>query len=53
MKPRDMWSKPAIEQLIDDIKNNEWFCEQGDSESQMEDWEKKLIVAGLKKLISQ
>lgn len=26
-----------IDQLIFDIKENEWYCDQGDSESQMED----------------
>lgn len=47
MKPKD--TKRAIDQLIFDIKENEWYCEQGDSESQMEDWEKKLSnVRGLR-----
>lgn len=33
------------------IDNGEWYYEQGDSESQMEDWEKKLIIDGLKRLL--
>lgn len=51
MKPRD--TKRAIDQLIFDIRENEWYCEQGDSESQMEDWEKKLIIDGLKRLLEE
>ena len=51
MKPRDIYHKGCIDQLICDIQENEWYCEQGDSQSQMEDWEKKLIVDGLKRLL--
>lgn len=43
--------KRAIDQLIMDIQENEWYCLQGGSESQMEDWEKKLIIDGLKRLL--
>ncbi len=39
-----------IDQLISDIQNNEWYCIQGGSESELEDWEKNLIVSGLRKL---
>ena len=49
MKPRD--TKRAIDRLIFDMGENEWYYEQGDSESQMEDWEKKLIIDGLKQLL--
>ena len=51
MKPKD--TKRAIEQLILDIQYNEWYCVQGDSESELKDWEKILIVNGLKKLLSE
>ena len=51
MKPRDVYHKGKIDQLICDIEENEWFCEQGESQSQMEDWEKVLIVEGLKKIL--
>jgi len=42
MKPKD--TKRAIDQLIGDIQDNEWYCIQGD-------WEKELIVDGLKRLL--
>ncbi len=45
--------KRAIDQLIMDIQENEWYCLQGGSESQMEDWEKKLIIDGLKRLLEE
>ena len=50
MKPID--TKRAIDQLIGDIQDNEWYCLQGGSESELEFWEKKLIVIGLRKLLS-
>ena len=49
MKPKD--TKRAIDQIIDDINDNDWYCIQGGSESGMEDWEKNLIVIGLRKLL--
>lgn len=48
MKPKDM--KRAIDILIGDIQDNEWYCIQGGSESEMLDWEKELIIAGLRRL---
>ena len=49
MKPKD--TKRAIDQIIDDINDNDWYCIQSGSESGMEDWEKNLIVIGLRKLL--
>ena len=40
-----------IDQLINDIQNNEWYCIQDGSESELKDWEKNLIVIGLRKLL--
>ena len=40
-----------IDQLIIDITENDWFCHQASGESDMEEWEKELIVAGLKSLM--
>ena len=40
-----------IDQLIGDIQNNDWYCVQGGSESELEYWEKDLIVIGLRKLL--
>ena len=49
MKQKD--TKRAIDQIIDDINDNNWYCIQGGSESGMEDWEKELIITGLKRLL--
>ena len=49
MKPKD--TKRPIDQLIGDIYDNEWYCVQGGSESEMEDWEKELIIEGLIRLL--
>lgn len=49
MKPKD--TKRAIDQLITDIQENEWYCLQDGSESELEFWEKNLIVIGLRKLL--
>lgn len=49
MKPKD--PKRAIVQLIRDVQDNEWYCLQGGSESELEFWEKELIVIGLRKLL--
>lgn len=51
MKPKD--TKRAIEQLIGDIQDNEWYCVQGGSESELENWEKNLIVIGLRRLLCE
>ena len=51
MKPTD--TKRAIDQLIGDIQDNEWYCIQGESESELEYWEKNLIVIGLRKLLEE
>ena len=45
--------KRAVDLLIGDIRDNEWYCIQGDSESEMLEREKALIVAGLKSLIGE
>lgn len=42
-----------IEQLIIDITENDWFCQQASGESNMKEWEKALIVAGLKSLLGE
>ena len=49
MEPKD--TKRTIDQLIGDIQDNEWLCIQGGSESEMEDWEKDLIIEGLIRLL--
>lgn len=49
MKQED--TKRAIEQLIGDIQGNEWYFVQGDYESELEYWEKNLIVIGLRRLL--
>ena len=51
MKPKD--TKRAINLLIGDIQDNEWYCIQGGSESELKDWEKELIVTGLRKLLKE
>ena len=51
MKPKD--TKRAIDQLIGDIHDNEWYCIQGGSESELEDWEKELIITGLKRMLEE
>ena len=50
MRPKH--TKRAIEQLIGDIQDNEWYCIQCGSKSELKDWEKNLIVIGLRKLLS-
>lgn len=50
MKPKD--TKRAIEQLIGDIQDNDWYCLQDIFEIELEFWEKNLIVIGLRKLLS-
>ena len=42
--------KPLFDQLINDIKDNDWYCVQNGSESEMEEWEKAAIIAGLMEL---
>lgn len=37
-----------IDQLITDITENDWFCQQASGESSMEEWEKNTIVQALK-----
>ena len=51
MKPKD--PKRAINQLIGDIQDNEWYCIQCGSESELKDWEKNLIVIGLRRLLEE
>ena len=42
-----------IDQLITDITENDWYCQQASGESDMKEWEKALIVAGLKSLLGE
>lgn len=49
MKPKD--TKRAIDQLIGDIHDNEWYCVQGGSESEMTEWEKEIIIEALIRLL--
>ena len=49
MKPTD--TKRAIDILIGGIHDNDWYCIQGGSESELEYWEKELIINGLKRLL--
>lgn len=39
-----------IDQLINDIQENDWYCIQNGSECDLHGWEKALIVAGLESL---
>ena len=40
-----------IDQLINDIQENDWYCIQNGSECDLHGWEKALIVIGLRKLL--
>lgn len=40
-----------IDKLINDIQENEWYCIQNGSECNLHEWEKALLVAGLKSLL--
>ena len=40
-----------IDQLINDIQENEWYCIQNGSECNLHEREKALLVAGLKSLL--
>lgn len=40
-----------IDQLINDIQENDWYCIQNGSEFDLHGWEKALIVAGLESLL--
>ena len=46
-----VYTKEMAEQIIDDIQNNEWYCKQYGSESNLSTLEKIIIIAGLKGLI--
>ena len=43
----------CIDQLINDISENDWCCDQNGSRSDMKDWEKSAIVAGLMLLLRE
>ena len=43
----------CIDQLITDISENDWYCDQNGSQSDMKDWEKSAIVAGLMLLLRE
>ena len=38
-----------IDQLINDIQENDWYCIQNGSECELTGWEKALLVAGLER----
>ena len=40
-----------IDQLINDIRENDWYCIQNGSECNLHEWEKALLVAGLESLM--
>ncbi len=40
-----------IGQLINDIQENDWYCIQNGGESNLHEWEKALLVAGLESLM--
>ena len=40
-----------IDQLINDIQGNDWYCIQNGSECNLREWEKALLVAGLESLL--
>ena len=42
-----------IEQLIDDIQGNDWYCIQNGSECNLHEWEKVLLAAGLESLFGE
>ena len=43
--------KALINQLIEDIRDNDWYCIQYWGESKLHEWEKVLLVAGLESLL--
>ena len=51
MKPKG--PERAIKQLIGDIQDNEWYCIQCGAESELKEWEKNLIIKGLRKLLEE
>ena len=51
MKPKG--PERAINQLIGDIQDNEWYCIQCGAESELEEWEKNMIIKGLRKLLEE
>jgi hypothetical protein len=42
-----------IDQLINDIQENDWYCIQNGSECDLHEWEKALLVAGLESLFGE
>ena len=50
MKSKD--TKRAIEQLIGDIQDGDWYFLEEIFERELELWEKKLVMIGLRKLLS-
>ena len=43
--------RAIINQLIEDIRDNEWYSIQYWGESNLHEWEKALLVAGLESLL--
>ena len=43
--------KAIIDQLINDIQGNDWYCIQNGSECNLREWEKALLAAGLESLL--
>ncbi len=42
-----------IGQLINDIQDNDWYCFHSGIEDNLHEWEKALLVAGLKSLMGR
>ena len=42
-----------IDQLINDIQDNDWYCYHSGIEDNLHEWEKALLVAGLKSLLGR
>ena len=45
--------RAVIDQLINDIEENDWYCIQNGSECNLHGWEKALLVAGLESLLGE
>ena len=45
--------KAIIDQLINDIRENDWYCIHSGIEDNLHEWEKALLVAGLEILLGE
>ena len=43
--------RAVIDQLINDIQENDWYCIQNRRKCDLHEWEKVLLVAGLESLL--